>query len=72
MATQAQVLEIVRRDGFYSARLHKFNKGEIRVKGIRAVAPAERLTEKGILTLKQVFEEPVEDGVIIHYTWIAN
>lgn len=67
MATQSEVLQAVIRDGFYSARLYKFNRS---VRGIRDVSPAEKLTEKGVLVLNEKTEEPFEGGLVTHFTWV--
>lgn len=70
MATQSEVLRAVMRDGFYSARLYKYNRTGVCVRGIRDVSPAEKLTEKGALVLKEKAEESFEGGVVTHFTWV--
>jgi len=72
MATQSEVLQAVNLNGFYSARLYKFNRSGICVRGIRDVSPAEKLTEKGVLTLKERYEEAFEHGTVTHFTWVKT
>jgi hypothetical protein len=72
MTTQDEVLQAVAQYGSYSARLYKFNRPGIRVKGTHDVSPAEKLTEKGILKLTEKREEPIEGGVITHFTWVRR
>lgn len=70
MTTQAEVLETIKLHGAYSARLYKFNRTGICVRGIREVAPAERLVEKGVLILKESKVETCDSGTVTHYTWV--
>jgi len=67
MVTQSEVLQIVNRDGFYTARLYEFNRC---VRGISDVSPAVKLTEKGVLILKEKSEQVFEEGTVTHYTWV--
>ncbi len=71
MTTQAKVLQAIEKTGSYSARLYKLDcQAGVCVKGIREVAPAERLVEKGVLILKRETEELCIGGKIIHFTWV--
>lgn len=70
MATQSEVLQAVDLTGSYSASLYKFSRTGICVRGIREVSPAEKLTEKGVLVLKEWSEETFDGGTVVRFTWV--
>ncbi len=65
--TQKQILEVVAKEGSYTADLIK--RGD-RISGIRGVSPAEELQKKGVLVLKE--KRMSFDGIseITRFVWI--
>ena len=63
MATQKEVLRLVKKQGFYTAKLYHFVRSS---RGHQEVNPAKKLEEKGLLELKSEKTE----GATVTYTWV--